>query len=44
MSEPLLIILHVNEPGVIIADVDCGSQIQDEFITNGGVGFLQNVG
>ena len=25
ISKLLLIILHINEPGVIIADVDCGS-------------------
>ena len=25
MGEPLLIILHINELGVIIADMDCGS-------------------
>ena len=25
MGEPLLILLHINEPGVVIADMDCGS-------------------
>ena len=40
MGEPLLIILYINELGVIIANMYCDSQIQDEFITNSGVGFL----
>ena len=44
MGEPLLIILYINELGVIIANMYCDSQIQDEFITNSGVGFLWNVG